>query len=276
LASITLVNSTVFANYAQNDGLVHSPDNSGLRDETPSHPELLDWLATWFIDNGWSLKQLHRLICTSAAYQRASASEISTADPENRLLAHFPKRRLTAEELRDAILAVSGGLDLTRGGSLMTVMNRTYANGGTAPANVREQLGYDSTRRSLYIPIIRTGLFDFFAAFDYPDPSMLTGQRSSTTVAPQALFLMNSPFVKLQAAAFALRVQSLGQDDAARVGAAYQLAFGREPTGDERAAAVAFLDHEAATFAADANPHQSAWTRLCHTLLVANEFLYVR
>jgi hypothetical protein len=259
-------------------GLVRSPDNFGLRGEIPSHPELLDWLAVWFVENGWSLKKLHTLICTSEVYQRATSSSVSASDPENRLLAHFPRRRLSAEELRDAMLAVSDQLDHTSGGSLMTVLNRTYANGGNAPADVATQMHYDSPRRSLYLPIIRTALHDFFAAFDYPDPAMLTGQRASTIVAPQALFLMNSPFVKARSHAFAERVRELGESDTARVRAAYALAFARPPTAAEIQGALAFLDQEEAALR-DANnptPRASTWTRLCHVLLMSNEFQYLK
>ena len=245
------------------EGLVRSPDNFGLRGEAPSHPELLDWLAVWFVENGWSMKKLHTLICTSAAYQRTGGSP-SNIDPENRLLAHFPRRRLDAEALRDAMLAVSGKLDRTVGGPLMTVMNRTYANGGNAPAGIAQQMHYDTPRRSLYLPIVRSALHDFFAAFDYPDPGMLAGQRASTTVAPQALFLMNSPFVSAQAAAFAARVQTLGDDDAARVRAAYALALNRAPGDEEIAAAVAFVQRS------------KSWTPFCHALLASNDFLYVQ
>jgi mono/diheme cytochrome c family protein len=260
------------------EGLVRSPDNFGLRGEKPSHPELLDWLAAWFMENGWSLKKLHTLICTSATYQQTAASHSPQADPENRLLSHFPRRRLSAEELRDAMLAVSGGLDLTAGGSIMTVLNRTYASGGNAPPDVAKKMDYDARRRSLYLPIIRTALHDLFAAFDYPDPSMLTGQRSHTTVAPQALFLMNSPFVQERARAFAERMEKLGGDDATRVRAAYTLAFARPATDAEITRALAFLDRDEAAQREAKNdaPRATAWARLCHALLASNEFLYVR
>jgi hypothetical protein len=156
----------------------------------------------------------------------------------------------------------------------MTVLNRTYVNGGTAPADIKKQLGYDAHRRSLYLPVVRTDLHDFLAAFDYPDPSLLTGRRDSTTVAPQALFLMNSPFVQQCAAAFAARVQPLGEHHAARVAASYRLAFGRRPSDTEISAALAFLAAESQAMIGD--PQAAAWTRLCHALLASNEFLYVR
>ncbi len=261
------------------EGLVRSPDNFVLRGEAPSHPELLDWLAGWFVENGWSLKKLNALICSSAAYQQSSVTIGAAADPENRLLSHFPRRRLDAEALRDAMLAVSGQLDHTLGGSLMTVLNRTYAAGGTTTADVAKQMHYDTPRRSLYLPIVRSAVHDFFAAFDYPDPGMLTGQRAQTTVAPQALFLMNSPFVKTQAAALAARVEkSLATDDPGRLRQAYALAFSRPPTAAETQRALAFLDRDEADLraAADPAPRSAAWRRLCHALLASNEFLYVR
>jgi hypothetical protein len=260
------------------EGLVRSPDNFGLRGDKPSHPELLDWLATWFVENGWSLKKLHTLICTSAVYQQSTLPQAPAGDPGNVLLSHWSRSRLEAEELRDAMLAVSGRLDRTMGGSLMDVLNRTYANGGNAPPDILKKMHYDSPRRSLYLPIIRNALHDFFAVFDYPDPGMLTGRRAQTTVAPQALFIMNSPFVREQARAFAQRVQSLGADDSARLTAAYTLAFARPPRPAETQAALGFLANEEKTLqlTGDKAAHQTAWTRLCHTLLAANEFLYLR
>lgn len=277
LTSRVIVNRVWHWHFGQ--GLVRSPDNFGLRGEKPTHPELLDWLANWFVDNGWSLKKLHALICTSHAYRRASRTGAAVgSDPENLLLAHFPRRRLTAEELRDGMLATSGLLDRTLGGSLMNVLNRTYANGGNAPADVAKQMHYETPRRSIYLPVIRTALHDFFAVFDYPDPGMLTGQRASTTVAPQALFLMNSPFLQAQATAFARRVQALSENDETRLHAAYMMAFARPPSAGEVRGALAFLDGDAAALqtANDQAPRASAWTRLCHALLASNEFLYLR
>ncbi len=261
------------------EGLVRSPDNFGLRGESPSHPELLDWLATWFVENGWSMKKLHALICSSAAYRQTSAATGAPADPENRLLSHFPRHRLDAEALRDAMLAVSGKLDRTLGGSLMTVLNRTYAAGGNAPGDIAKHMHYDAPRRSLYLPIIRSAVHDFFAAFDYPDPGMLTGQRAQTTIAPQALFLMNSPFLKEQAAALAARLEkSAASDDPTRLRRAYALAFSRPPNDAETQRALAFLDRDEAELraASDLAPRASAWRRLCHALLASNEFLYLR
>lgn len=260
------------------EGLMRSPDNFGLRGEQPSHPELLDWLALWFMENGWSLKKLHTLICTSATYQRATMTKPTSADPENRLLSGYPRRRLSAEELRDAMLSVSGELDRTTGGSVMTVLNRTYAAGGNAAGDIVNQMHYDTMRRSLYVPVIRSALYDFFAVFDYPDPGMLTGQRAQTTVAPQALFLMNSPFVKARSAALARRVCAASASDLERLRTAYALVFGRSPTEGETKRALAFLELETSALPQDARKEApiAAWARLCQTLLASNEFLYVR
>lgn len=228
------------------EGLVATPDNFGLRGAAPANRQLLDWLAAWFVENGWSLKKLHRLICASDFYQRAD----------------FPMRRLSAEELRDAMLMISGRLDRSIGGSLMTVKNRTYANGGNAPKNVTNNLGYDSTRRTIYLPVIRTALHDFAATFDYPDPGMLIGRRNETTVVQQALFLMNSPFVGEQAEALARQLLARPGDDRDRLRAAWQLVYGREPDGAELESALEFL--------------AESWPKLCHMLLSSNDFLYVR
>lgn len=259
------------------EGLVRSPDNFGLRGEKPSHPELLDWLAVWFMENGWSLKKLHELICNSAVYIQAAGTGIVERDPENRLLSFFPRRRLDAEALRDSMLAVSGRLDRTIGGSLMQVMNRTYANGGDAPPDIAEKMNYDRPRRSLYLPVVRNALHDFFAIFDFPDPGMLTGRRSQTTVAPQALFLMNSPFVREQAEHFAARLHPLADDDPERIRKAYTLALNRPPSSAETRAALAFLERDTAALGGEpAAARFGAWARFCHMLFASNEFLYVR
>ncbi len=259
-------------------GLVGSPDNFGLRGEAPSHPELLDWLANWFMEHGWSVRALNRLICTSEAYQRAGSREVQPADPANRLLASFPRRRLAAEEMRDAMLAASGTLDLAPGGSLMEVRNRTYANGGNAPKDIVKKMHYDSTRRSVYLPVVRTGLYDFFAAFDYPAPGLLTGQRANTTVAPQALFLMNSPFVQAQANEVAARLLAGSESADERLGLAYRRIYGRPASAAEVQSGLRFLEteEEAARAAGAERPRDVAWQRLAHVLLMANDFLYLR
>jgi hypothetical protein len=256
-------------------GLSGSPDNFGLRGEAPTHPELLDWMATELVEKGWSMKHMHTIICTSATYRQAMRAAPAAADPENRLLGGWPRRRLEAEAIRDGMLAVSGRLDATVGGPLMTVLNRTYATGGNAPPDIAKQMHYDTPRRSLYLPVVRNALYDFLAVFDYPEPGMLTGRRSQTTVAPQALYLMNSAFVQTQAGAFAERLTG---DDAAKIQQAYESVYSRRPTEAETKAALAFLaaDEAALTKEGNKQPRAAAWKRLGHALLASNEFLYLK
>ncbi|MCE9527066.1 MAG: DUF1549 domain-containing protein [Planctomycetales bacterium] len=167
------------------EGIVRSVDNFGLLGEQPTHPELLDYLAKCFVDDGWSVKKMHRRLMRSAAYQRGGHLESNgTIDPENRLLAHFSRRRLEAEEIRDSLLAVSDSLDCRMGGSQLGIENHKYV---TSTANV-DPVVYTGNRRSVYLPVVRSALYDVFQAFDFADPSVASGKRDSTTVAPQALF----------------------------------------------------------------------------------------
>ncbi len=171
-------------------GIVSSVDNFGLLGQKPTHPELLDWLASELADNGWSVKHLHRKIMYSATYQMGTQFQPAAAevDPENELLWRFRRRRLTAEETRDAILSVGTGIDHTMYGSMMKFANHTYVNttGGSG------KLDYSSSRRTVYLPMIRSGVFDVLQTLDFPDPAMINGSRQTTTVAPQALLMMNS------------------------------------------------------------------------------------
>ncbi|HZZ82380.1 MAG TPA: PSD1 and planctomycete cytochrome C domain-containing protein, partial [Gemmataceae bacterium] len=162
-------------------GIVRTPDNFGLLGEVPDNPELLDWLARRFAD-GWSLKAMHRVIMLSSTYQMSSYQDPKTAalDPENRLHGRALARRLEAEAIRDALLAVSGGLDPTMGGSLLHVPNRAYLFDHTS----KDLTNYDSKRRSLYLPVIRNNVYDVFQLFDFPDPGFPSGDRATTTVAP--------------------------------------------------------------------------------------------
>lgn len=251
-------------------GLVGSVDNFGRRGEEPTNLELLDWLSIWFVENGWSVKKLHRLICRSAAYRQRSLAA-PAADPERRLLSSWPRRRLEVESIRDAMLAVGGNLDLAVGGSVMTVMNRTYATGGNTSADIIQQMHYDSPRRSVYLPVVRNAVFDMFAIFDYPEPGTVTGQRSVTRVPTQALFLMNSPFVRQQANHFANRLLALAPGEGDRIGLAFELAFSRLPTIDERREARTFIHRESA-----ATSSQEAWISFCHALISSNDFLDLR
>ncbi|MGD9648518.1 MAG: DUF1553 domain-containing protein, partial [Pirellulales bacterium] len=233
-------------------GLVRTPSNFGKLGERPTHPQLLDYLAARFVAHGWSLKWLHRQIMLSATYQQTSAAprEAVEHDPENRWLARFAARRLEAEAIRDAMLSVSGQLDPTFGG----------------PA------GDDLTirRRSLYVQTARWNRSGYATLFDAANPDASTEQRTVSTVAPQALLLLNHPFVLEQARHLAERLlREASSDDAARIEYAYRLLFGRSPTDDELAIARELLS------ASDADDRLTAWTDLAHVLLCSNEFVYL-
>ena len=258
------------------EGLVRSPDNFGQLGERPTHPELLDWLARRFVESGWSVKHLHRTMLLTSAYQMSSAHNPSAAatDPDNRLLWRYPRRRLEAEAIRDAMLAVAGNLDRTVGGSLLANGNFEYINNEHSKGEVR----YGSARRSVYLPVIRNNVFPFFQTFDFPEPSVMTGKRASTVVAPQALYLMNSPFAAKQAEAFADRVlKAEPSDDARRVALAYRLAYGREPAAAEVSRALGFAaSYQAALDEKDAAKRRAAaWAALCQSVFAGSEFVYV-
>lgn len=262
-------------------GIVGTPDNFGLLGDAPSHPELLDWLARWLPANGWSLKDLHRLILTSRAYRQGGRETVRSpqaaeADPENRLLHHFPMRRLEAEEVRDSLLAVAGLLDLNMGGKTVPLRNRQFVFNHTS----KDLTKYDSLRRALYLPIIRNNLYDLFQQFDYPDPAVSTGQRNSTIVSPQALLLMNSPLASQAAAGLASRLQRQEGDLEARVRRAVALAYGRAARADDLQHARNFLAAADATLASQvedpAKRERQAWELLCQAWMMTNEFLYLR
>ena len=234
------------------DGLVRTPSNFGLLSEPPSHPELLDWLASRFIEDGWSLKKLHRRIMLSATYRQSSRAsrEVFDRDPENRLVGRFTSRRLEAEAIRDSILAVNGQLDQTAGG----------------PA------GDDFTirRRSLYVQTARWQRDSYANLFDAANPDSSTEKRITSTVAPQALLLMNHPWMSDQARHFADRLTSeVPEGDVARIERAYQLLFGRKPKDAELTVAQTILQ------GADPAVANAGWVDLAHVLLCSNEFIYI-
>jgi cytochrome c553 len=268
-------------------GLVATSDNFGSRGERPSHPELLDWLAARFIEGGWSVKALHRLILLSSTYQMACVENKQAArlDPDNRLLWRIPRRRLEAEALRDAVLAISGRLDRKVGGDeaaefLYREAEVLDAKRGFAPNRVKgDHVYYTScVRRSLYLPVVRNMLPDVLALFDAADPNGVTAARNETTVPPQALFLLNHPFVRESALSFARSLLAVPGDDAGRVRLAHVRTFAQPPSREETAEALAFLKEyaEAAKHgrgAADAR--LAAWQSYCQMLFCTNEFLYV-
>lgn len=261
-----------------NQGIVPTVDNFGLLGNGPTHPELLDWLARWFSDNGWSFKDMHRLIMTSQAYQQSAAVDENAvqADPENLLLHHFPIRRLQAEEIRDAMLHVAGSLDTTFGGKTIPRRNREFVFNHTS----KDFTTYGSNRRALYLPVIRNNLYDLFQQFDYPDPATSTGLRHSSVVSPQALLMMNSDLATQAAQSFAARLFKLSNDTASRLRAAYSLAFAREATNDDlRRAQNHLITTDAALNSSlqdSAKREQQAWSLLCQALMMSNEFIYLR
>ncbi|MBX9679719.1 MAG: PSD1 and planctomycete cytochrome C domain-containing protein [Gemmataceae bacterium] len=257
------------------EGIVRTPDDFGRIGEPPTHPELLDWLAVQFARSGWSIKAMHRLILSSAVYQMSVIQDeaLERTDPENRLLWKFHRQRLEAEAIRDALLAVSGTLDPAMGGSLLDGTNRSYVKG--YPNGRYEK--YDFPRRSVYLPVLRSMLYDVFQAFDFADPSVGNGRRVSTTVAPQALFMMNGKLMTESSRRLAERLRATPGTDAERVQMAFLRLYSRPATAAETSK---ILDHiaRAADSAKDrpeGERHAFAWQSACRVLLSANEFVYV-
>ncbi|MEY5061170.1 MAG: hypothetical protein RIS45_1091, partial [Planctomycetota bacterium] len=248
-------------------GLVDTPSNFGVLGSKPSHPELLDWLARRFAEDGWSVKAMHRLVMTSATYRQASAvlSPLPDHDPENRLLSRFPRRRVEAEAIRDSVLATSDSLDRTMGGTLLGSGDHDYVTNDQSGNAAR----YDSNRRSLYLPVIRNAMFGLFTAFDYPDSSAPIDCRPRTVVAPQALFFMNAPFVETAARKIAETLASQTDDSDARVREAFRRTLAREPDARERDDSREFL----AELERTGLDRTASLTRLCHALLSTNEFV---
>lgn len=281
-------------------GLVANANDFGTLTPPPSHPQLLDWLADKFVEDGWSLKRLHRLIMTSNAYRQATlrgtdgspTPSAAQVDPENQLYWHFARRRLTAERVRDAMLAVAGDLN-----------DRMYGPGDRAklPAGVNGGDDWKSpagpgsnNRRSVYVFAKRNLALPMLQAFDLPDMHESCARRAETTTAPQALTLLNSDFMLDVANQFAagLLTQVANRDDSELVSRAYRTAFGRAPNDEELQAALEFINRERALISESENravaekrsqqrplahdaKSQAALADFCHSLLNANEFLYV-
>jgi hypothetical protein len=246
-------------------GLVRSMNDFGSRGEQPTHPELLDWLASQFVASGFSIKEMHRLIMQSAAYQRSSLrrAELLAADPENRLLARFERRRLSAEELRDSLLFASGELDAQPGESHPFPPEATWTFSQHSPFSAV----YDTNKRSAFLMVQRQRRHPFLSQFDGADPNASTPQRETTTVPTQALYFMNDPFFHQQAERLASRLVGLNNDEV-RIDRLYADLFQREPTVTEQQRAMAFIRHYP-------GEHQAAWASLSRVLLSSNEFLHL-
>jgi hypothetical protein len=253
-------------------GLVSTPNDFGVQGQKPTHPELLDWLATELLDGGrasgrepdvngaWKLKRMHKLIMLSSTYQQASTFDAAGAkiDPENQFLWRFSPHRMEAEIVRDNLLAVSGRLD------------RTQFGPGT--------LDESHVRRSIYFMIKRSKLVPMMQLFDQPEPLVSVGGRPSTTIAPQALMFINNPQVRASAHAFAKQLTAQEDKSApAAVRRAYLQAIAREPDETELSEATAFLAEQTKSYVADgkANAAELALADLCQVLFGLNEFVYV-
>jgi hypothetical protein len=259
-------------------GLVETPSDFGRNGARPSHPELLDWLASEFVRSGWSVKHLHRLIVLSATYRQSSSTGGNREnrvlkqapllppltpvqiDADDRLLWHFPSRRLESEPIRDSMLAVSGKLNLKMYGRGFDLFNNRGGLSGFKPV---ESFSGDGLRRMIYAHKVRREREAVFGAFDCPDAGQSTARRRESTTPIQALNLFNSRFTLEQADAFAARVKAeVGDDSAKQIRRAYQLALSRSPTSAEMA---------------DARPVVGAHglPTLCRALFNSNEFLFM-
>ena len=240
-------------------GLVRTVDNFGATGDTPSHPELLDFLATKFVEDGWSVKKLIRLLMLSRTYRLSSELDLQAVaiDPDNRLLGRMNRRRLDAESIGDSLLMIGGHLDLTIGGS-------------NIKEGTKSEYGYEfnSTRRSVYLPVFRNELPQIFATFDFADPNTQIGSRTSSTTAPQALLLMNHPLVMRQSEAAAERL--LSQKDVnslQRINQAYEQVLGRLPNEREANLAARFVGDSA---------EPARWGLLYQTLFQSLDFRYLQ
>jgi hypothetical protein len=257
-------------------GLVRTPNDFGAQGERPTHPELLDWLARDFVSGGWRLKRLHRLILLSRTYPMSSVAEGRglKVDPEDRLLWHFPRRRLEGEAIRDSLLACAGTLAPAPFGPPVVPPLDSQELTGLFDARGKWRVTRnpaEHTRRSVYLLVRRTFVYPLFAAFDPPELMASCDRRLQTVVPTQALTLLNSPLARAQSAAFARRLlRECGARPQRLVDRAWRLAFGRPATPAEAARALAFLRKRTAS-----SSGPSALAELCLALFNANEFIYL-
>jgi mono/diheme cytochrome c family protein len=250
------------------EGIVHTPSNFGKMGERPSNAELLDWLALEFVERGWSLKAMHRLMMTSEAYQMQSRDVAANVaiDPENRLFWRMPRERLEAEAIRDEVLAVAGTLDRTLGGPNVFpyIDPDLFEKSSKRDWPGKPDDDPSTWRRSLYVFSKRSIRYPLFEAFDQPNLINSTDRRNRSIVAPQALLLMNNNFMLVQAKKFAERLRKeAGNDPRAQVDRAFQLALGRPPDGGERGQAIEFVRAGA-----------QGLEEFCHLMFNLNEFVY--
>jgi hypothetical protein len=271
------------------EGLVRTPSDFGTMGETPTHPELLDWLADRFVREGWSLKGLHRLILASNTYRMSKRwnPEYGAEDPEGRRLWRVPYRRLEAEAIRDAMLSVSGRLDPTMyGPSVYPEIPRAALESHSDPDTVWKPFDERAaSRRTIYAMVKRSLIVPMLEVLDFCDTARSSPKRTVTSVAPQALTLLNGEFVNRQARHLADRLlREVGDDPAKQVERAYLLALSRPPSDRERAALARFIDGETESLAEESrragktpdapSAREQAMTRACRILFNLNEFVY--
>lgn len=236
-------------------GIVRTPDDFGTHGEPSSHPQLLDYLASVFLDDGWSLKKLHRRIMLTAAYRQGAVENSASRmiDPDNRLLWRMPRRRISMEAMRDSMLAVSGELDERIGGKPFDLLSKPVV-----------------PRRSIYAFINRDIVSSLASTFDAADPSSCTAKRPETTVPQQTLFALNSAFIQDRAAALAsLNEVANAADDEARIRLLYQRVYSRDPEPAELRIAMQYVQSQ------EQDASGEVWQRLAHVLIASNEFVFV-
>ena len=253
------------------EGIVGSPDNFGKMGSRPTHPELLDYLASRFVEGGWSIKKMQRMMMLSNAYQMSADTDEKTmaADPENALISRFNRQRLDVEEIRDAMLAIDGTLDSTMGGTLQTGF-------GTDGENSAGRLSLNPEtvkRRTVYLPLRRSNLPTLLNLYDFGDATTVNGKRAMTNVAPQALFMMNSEFVTERANNITKTLlENKNLTDRDRINEMFVKALDRKPAADEMDAGFTYMNRFKEKFHAD---NAAAWQSFFHILLTSNEFIYV-
>jgi len=258
-------------------GLVRTENDFGMRGARPTHPELLDFLAARFIEGGWSIKTLHRLIMNSATYQLSSDVDAATArlDPDDKWLESFRRRRLDAEEIRDSLLWLGGDLDRSVGGPHPFPPVETWGFTQHAPFTAV----YETNRRSVYLMTQRIKRHPFLALFDGADTNVSTAHRDSTTVPTQSLFLMNDPFLHGQSLLFAERLIAAAADDRQRIASAFQWTLARPPEPAEWERSATFVSNYLRELASSGLPAKESsrlvWAAFARTLFARNEFLFV-
>jgi cytochrome c553 len=261
-------------------GIVRTINNFGANGDRPTHPELLDWLATEFRSNGWSVKTAIRQIMNSRTYRLASSNDEKAlaVDPDNNLLWKANHRRLEVEAMRDAMLFASGQIDLKpEQGSIVA----RVGNGNVGRTLQPSQFVSKTNKRSVYLPIVRGALPEILKIFDFPEPSIIAGSRDVTTVATQALFMMNSDFVITQANELAARVLAEDMDDAQRVQRTYEITLSRQPTDDEVQMVLKYVAETATSLGSTEDKKNSdelkkqAWAAFAQAMFGSAEFRYI-